>query len=574
MNLSIEMVSCHRIIQDADSRLSLAYDPMNRLTQVITGDAANPALTQPVTTLTATYDQAGNRLTLTDPTGVITATYDVLHRLTRIERPSLPVTFAYDALSRRTKTTYPTDLEAVATYDDASQLLSLVHRLSSAPATIRAQATYTYDTVGNRRTLTDLTGAHTFAYDALNRLTDATHPTLPTEFFTYDRVGNRMTSHLSPTHTHDTANRLLEDTTFTYTYDAAGNRATRTEKATNTAMTYAYDGEHQLIGVTAPSLVASYRYDGLGRRIEKTVNGVSTRAVYDQEDLVMEFDGTNTLRARWLHGPGIDEPLMMERDLNANGSFDSTERFSYHADGLGSTVALTDQTGTVVESYRYDTFGQPTILAPDGSTRTCSAYGNPFLFTGREYDCESGLYHNGKRTYDPMTGTFLQSDPIGFLSGNSHYGYAANNPLIHADPNGEFPAYVSVGLTEGLPPTSSFGALDSPEDVVIRSFITSVRQPEPGVATSITSQLPCPVVLKAEKREERVGQKDNPRQKKPPGKDVKWDKKRKRWADNDWVYNWDDRPHKKRGGAPHWDRGSLKGGQGEWSPDGIRWYPK
>ena len=282
--------------------------------------------------------------------------------------------------------------------------------------------------------ITDLTGSHTFAYDALNRLTDATHPTLPTELFTYDRVGNRVTSHLSTLHRHNAANRLEEDATFIYTYDAAGNRASRTEKSTGAVTTYTYDGEHQLSGVTTPTLTATYRADGLGRRIEKIVNGVSTRFIYDQEDLLFEFDGTNTLTARWLHGPGIDEPLMLERDLNNNGVFDVSEQFFYHADGLGSILALTNTAGVVVESYRYDAFGQPTILAPDGSTRTCSAVGNPFLFTGREYDCESGLYFSRARTYDPRTGTFLQEDPVFSLN---RYPYAENNPVNFVDPFGE-----------------------------------------------------------------------------------------------------------------------------------------
>jgi hypothetical protein len=64
-------------------------------------------------------------------------------------------------------------------------------------------------------------------------------------------------------------------------------------------------------------------------------------------------------------------------------------------------------------------------------------------------------------------------------------------------------------------------------------------------------------------------------QKKPPRKDMKWDKQRKKWVDDDYVYHWDEQPHKKRGGVSHWDRGRIDGqGRGEWSPDGINWYPK
>ena len=63
-------------------------------------------------------------------------------------------------------------------------------------------------------------------------------------------------------------------------------------------------------------MVADYHYDGLGRRIEKDASGVVTRYVYDDEDILLESDEANTLIARYTHGPGIDEPLIMERDLD------------------------------------------------------------------------------------------------------------------------------------------------------------------------------------------------------------------------------------------------------------------
>ncbi|MBI4342102.1 MAG: hypothetical protein HY599_01900, partial [Candidatus Omnitrophica bacterium] len=415
-------------VADSDSRLRFEVDVRGQLVTAHTGEATNPALAQPVTTLSAEYDFGGNRSRLSDPTGTTEAASDPLNRLTVVGRSgSASVVFTYDALSRRVRTGFNTglvDLEALYTYDAASQLLALIHQpvggyvhgtsalgasspgqgwakghphapgyrkthgalLTSASASAMgiAQALYTYDAVGNRLSLTDLDGLHAFTYDGLSRLTGATHPALSglgPETFAYDGVGNRTSSHLSTTHVYDAANRLLEDDTFTYTYDANGNLTTKTAKVGGAVTTYTYDVEDQLVGITTPSLTASYRYDGLGRRIEKDVDGLLTRYVYDNEDILLEYDGTNTLVARWLHGPGIDEPLVLERDLDHSGTFEATERFTYHADGLGSIVALTDSTGSVIERYRYDSFGQPTILAPDGTVLACSAMGNPFLFT-------------------------------------------------------------------------------------------------------------------------------------------------------------------------------------------------
>ncbi len=453
------------LVQDADSKLTFRYDLLGHLIATTTGDAANPALHQPVTTLTSTYDPAGNRLTLVNSTGEIAYAYDALNRLTSLSLPtpnsSLRFAFTHDALSRRTGLTLPNGTEVAYAYDDASQLLSMVHRLTALPQTILAQANYTYDPVGNRDSLGDLAGQHQFGYDVLNRLTSANHPPasrLVPETFTYDRVGNRTRSHLSATHRHDAANRLLEDDRFTYTYDANGNRTEKREKTTGATTTHTYDPEDQLFRVDLPGgKFSEYKYDGLGRRIEKKVNGTIIRYVYDNEDIILEYDATvrpelvegRTPSAHWVHGPGIDEPLMMERDLNANGTFEETERFFYHADGLGSTIALTNNTGQVVERYRYDSFGQPTILGPgpdglidtpDDVTLTESAYGNPYLFTSREWDAETGLYFYRARYLDPRTGTFLQEDPVaGFLfipQSLNQYPYVENNPINFTDPFG------------------------------------------------------------------------------------------------------------------------------------------
>ncbi|MGI0025602.1 MAG: hypothetical protein ACREA4_10730, partial [Nitrososphaera sp.] len=97
---------------------------------------------------------------------------------------------------------------------------------------------------------------------------------------------------------------MLEDSNFTYTYDENGNLTSKTSKANGEVTTYTYDGENQLIRVDRPGTVAEYRYDALGRRIEKVVNGVSTRYAYDNEDIAAELDGANTITALYIHGPG------------------------------------------------------------------------------------------------------------------------------------------------------------------------------------------------------------------------------------------------------------------------------
>ncbi|MFH1202579.1 MAG: hypothetical protein V1674_06830 [Candidatus Omnitrophota bacterium] len=170
--------------------------------------------------------------------------------------------------------------------------------------------TYTYDNVGNREDMTDLTGLHDYGYDDLYRLIGATHPTIPTENYTYDPVGNRNPL----TYVYDEANRLLEDDNYTYAYDDNGNLISKQNKSTLETTNYTYDVENQLIRIDFPDLTfAEYTYDGIGRRIEKNVNGVITRYIYDNEDIIAEYDGSNTLQANYLHGSVIDEPIKKNR---------------------------------------------------------------------------------------------------------------------------------------------------------------------------------------------------------------------------------------------------------------------
>ncbi len=182
------------------------------------------------------------------------------------------------------------------------------------------------------------------------------------------------------------------------------------------------------------------RYDALGRRIEKDVNGVITRFVYDNEDILFEVDGTGATQAISLHGPGIDEPLAVVRRFGLGFG-----TFIYHADGLGSITTLTDPSGTPVRSYTYDSFGR--IVDETGTVI------DPYTYTGREFDPETGLLYYRARYYDPTTGRFLQEDPIGLLpfgAGilNHLYGYVENNPINLRDPLGLISSCQALGAAK------------------------------------------------------------------------------------------------------------------------------
>ncbi|KRT69834.1 MAG: YD repeat-containing protein [candidate division NC10 bacterium CSP1-5] len=480
VSFTYDLVGSLTLAQDADSQLTLQYDARGRLTRVDTAATA----AQSTSTLSYVYDANGNRTQFSATVGgsgfTNIYTYDALNRLTRIS-PGFglgqPPNFTYDALSRRTSATLGNGAVATYTYDAASQLTSLVHQLSGSPI---ASFSYAYDAAGNRTAMTEVAGTNSYAYDQLNRLTQATHPqpTNPAESFSYDPVGNRTSSHLATGQLHDSANRLLEDSNFTYTYDDNGNLTSKTSKANGEVTTYTYDAENQLIRVNKPGLVAEYRYDALGRRIEKVVNGVSTRYTYDNEDIAVELDGTGTAQAFYLHGPGIDEPLAMGR-FGAGGGTSV-----FHADGLGSITTLTNTSGATVRSYTYDSFGR--LVAQTGTVT------NPYTYTGRELDPESGLYYYRARYYDAATGRFLQEDAIGGLvelpQTLNKYPYVLNDPHNAQDPLGlasvTIKAFLGVGvaITFGMDKNGNFiqvlGGVGLGAGVAFNPFGKFAVQPE------------------------------------------------------------------------------------------------
>ena len=166
----------------------------------------------------------------------------------------------------------------------------------------------------------------------------------------------------------------------------------------------------------------NFKYDVAGRRSEKKVDGFSTRYVYDGAHVIAEYDGNNNLLRKYMYGPGIDQPVSMIEVA------DSSATYYYHYDALGSVIALSDSTGDTVQTYEYSVFGEPAV---EDANHT-----NPFMFAGRRYDIEIGLYYNRARYYNPYTGRFLQTDPSGYSDGMNWYAYCGSNPLNCMDPTG------------------------------------------------------------------------------------------------------------------------------------------
>ncbi len=378
------------------------------------------------------YDGYGRLTAMTDnEADTTTYEYDNLNRMTLMSSPWAETTlYDYDGAGRLTHRTNGNATTVSYAYDETGRLTSLVNRDSASQ--VISSNSYALDGVGNRLSNTTQRGTDNYYYDVKYQLTSATHPTLTSEAYAYDAAGNRTVGHGYTDWAYNVNNQLTGYNGVTYGYDANGNMTSATDAGGTTS--YSYDYENRLVQVNFPgSGYAAYKYDGQGRRIEKSVNGVITRYLYNGSDPIAEYDGAGVLQAKYLHGRGWGEPLAMLRGEAV---------YWYHGDGLGSVTEVTDSAEDVIEQYVYDSFGNLHVYDGSGNPLSQTAIGNCFTYIGREYDNESDLYYLRARYYSPEQGRFLSRDPLKrtddldpFLPLDL-YTYSSNNPVSKSDPYG------------------------------------------------------------------------------------------------------------------------------------------
>jgi RHS repeat-associated protein len=264
-----------------------------------------------------------------------------------------------------------------------------------------------------------------YTYDSLYRLTDADYSTGEFYQYAYDPVGN----HLSLTTTvgvvnyqYDAANRLTSVNGQAYTWDANGNLLS------DGVRSYSYDHANRLAQVVSGTLTTGFTYNGAGDRVAKTVDGVTTAYVLDPAAGLTQVlqETTASQTTRYLYGH--DGSTALTTGLLAQ--YDSGT-WAYHVnDGLGSVRQLADTAGQVVQGYSFSPFGVP--LGESG--------GEPYGFTGEQWDASAGLVYLRARYYQPGVGRFTQRD---LWPGNIYrprtrngFDYASGNPVRFTDPSG------------------------------------------------------------------------------------------------------------------------------------------
>jgi RHS repeat-associated protein len=353
--------------------------------------------------------------------------YDAAGRVKRVTTGTTGTHWAeysYDSAGRRSRIDYSNGTSAEYGYDTLGELTGLVIR--DAANVIISSFDYSLDGNNQRVGITTHDGSASYDYDALYRLireeVNTTGLGVFTNDYTYDAVGNRLDAGA----TFGPDGRLLTHGGMLYSHDNNGNLTGRGSES------FGYDSSQRLTDFSDGTNSASYAYDYIGRRIERTVNGDTIiQYLYHDQDVLAEYNAAGTRLASYTYGPGMDQLLMMEQ----GGS-----TWFYHTDGLGSVIAITDVAGNLVQRYGYDAWGN--VILSDGPFVFSGSGGpvNSRTFTGREYDAESGLYHFRARAYDPRLGRFLQKDSdqgIRMIPQSLHpYAYVLNNPVNSLDPTG------------------------------------------------------------------------------------------------------------------------------------------
>ena len=254
----------------------------------------------------------------------------------------------------------------------------------------------------------------------------------------------------------DAANQIRSITggSITPAYDNAGNMISGpSPDSPTTRVHYKYDAWNRLVkvqadnGGSAGTTIAEYSYDGIKRRVTKTLpSGETTDFYYNNKWQMVETvtdDGETTSFDQYVYSPRyIDSPIVRFHDGDADGyctpgaeSPDSIRYYLSDANHNITTTITTGSSGKTTEHIVYDAYGKATVLDDSWANGAAPTESGP-LYCGYFFDSETDLYQVRNRYYDASISTFISRDPIGYRGGNNLYGYCTENPITRLDPRG------------------------------------------------------------------------------------------------------------------------------------------
>jgi RHS repeat-associated protein len=370
------------------------------------------------------YDKAGNLTSESEPDGTTTYSYDAANFVTAIHNSASNTTegFGYTH-GRPTTVTLPGGITETIGYDQAGRETSIKAVKGSSTLTSYS-GTYTSATGADTELLQSETNGVTgittrYSYDGLNRLSGATQSgpgTLNSYAYSYDLNGNlTQVTHngvTGPALGYNADNELTSvGGSSAGGYDASGN-----ETLTQSGLAMAYDADDQTTSFTpagSGAISAGYASD---QQTMRTGIGATSQV---SGLLGLYSDTTGGQTTYYTHLPNGEGQTLSETIGSSS--------YYYLPDLQGSVVAVTDNGGTVQDSYSYDPYGN--------SLSATASVPNPWRFDDGYYDAATGLYKLGARYYNPSDGRWTQLDPSGQ---NPGYAFAADNPVNEQDPSGTY----------------------------------------------------------------------------------------------------------------------------------------
>ncbi len=422
-------------------------------------------------TFTFGYDKVGQLISFTDLGGTTQYQFDARNKPVSVAYPEgLGVSLGYDKSGNLTSVSYPNGVNINYTYTNRDWIQSIrwgTHEVS-----------FNYDKVGNMLSESRSNGVmSTYVFDANQKVNAATHTRAAIVLASYqyqrDLAGKTVlesnsspvaTSFASALHTadFDPANGITQFNGDTYSYDLDGNL---NAVAGTTVFTASYDQMNRLVQMNIDGIQSSFGYDALGNRVLARRGSTVSRYYFDQAGkLLFEADESGTVqRYFFYHGSRL------VATLDRTGA-----SYFFHYDKNGSTIALSDSMGNVVNAYAYTPYG-----TLSGATESVD---NRFKYVGGYGVMEEGdgIYFMRNRYFSSKTGRFLQRDPIGLAAGQSNlYAYVGGNPVDHIDPSGflrdDFydPRVVRPGPSAGQ---ALSGLRDSLIDSAVGKFIMKAKE--------------------------------------------------------------------------------------------------
>jgi len=436
------------------------YDSLNRLTNVVH---------ESVQKASYKYDPNGNLVEQTSLSAQIQLGYDEMNRMVASTSTistvstALTVGFAYDLNGNRTNIVYPGGLTVSYNYGADNRLESVTTEYTENTESF----VFGYDTANRMDSISYPNGVNsTFGHDAEGRITNIVHGTFVNRQIIRNPLGFKTTELINagikpsvPTtqrsiKTHNDADQLTHEsiqtdttnwTDVAYNYnDNGGLETVLPDNEPSTSYTYDYDNRLESVGSMTSS--TEYLYDASGARIVRIHNAVTNYFVVDYVDglkrPLAEADSLGNITRYYVWN---GSQLLCHIDTVAGGGDPGGSVYYYHADELGSTLALTDEAGNVTDEFAYMPYGYATHTAYAGSSETQFQWLGGY---GVYYDSDTDLHLTLHRAYSSKLKRFVQPDPLG-IDGFVHlYAYGDLNPTYFVDPTGEY-AWVIAGAIIG-----------------------------------------------------------------------------------------------------------------------------